>query len=99
MYVADAGPRVRCEAELHALQLPPDLGTLIPGQDVAVKMIFVDQGSNQELAEHEEVVLKSLGSKPYVAQFHGSIKSEESDQPGRKHSRRKMRPCANLIIG
>lgn len=55
---------MRCEAELHALQPPPDLGTLIPGQDVAVKMIFVDQGSNQELAEREEVMLKSLGTKP-----------------------------------
>jgi len=90
---------VRCEAELHALQPSPDLGTLIPGQDVAVKMIFVDQGSNQALAEREEVVLKSPGGKPYVAQLYGSFKSEESDQPRRKHSRRKMRPCANLIIG
>ena len=90
---------MRSEAELHALQPSADLGTLIPGQDVAVKMIFVDQGSNQALAEREEVVLKSLGGKPYVAQFYGSFKSEESDQPRRKHSRRKMRPCANLIIG
>jgi len=90
---------VRSEAELHALQPPADLGTLIPGHDVAVKMIFVDQGSNQALAEREEVVLKSLGAKPYVSQFYGSFKSEESDQPGRKKSRRKMRPCANLIIG
>ncbi len=90
---------MRCEAELHALQPPPDLGTLIPGQDVAVKMIFVDQGSNQELAEREEVMLKSLGTKPYVSQFYGSFKSEESEKPRRKDSRRKMRPCANLTIG
>ena len=88
---------MRCEAELHALQPPPDLGSLIPGQDVAVKMIFVDQGSNQELAEREEVVLKSLGAKPYVAQFYGSFKSVESNQPKRKKSRRKMRPCAILM--
>jgi len=90
---------VRSEAELHALQPSADLGTLIPGQDVAVKMIFVDQGSNQALAEREEVVLKSLGAKPYVSHFYDSFMSEESDQPRRKYSRRKMRPCANLIIG
>ena len=90
---------MRTQAELLALQPSPDLGTLIPGQDVAVKMICVEQGSNQALAEREELVLKSLGGKPYVAQFYGSFKSEESDQPRRKQSRRKMRPFANLIIG
>ena len=63
------------------------------GQEVAVKAILVDQGAHAELAEHEESVLKSLAGKPYVPNFYGSFRTEET-QAGSDITR----PCVNIIM-
>ena len=66
---------------------------LKPGQTVAVKAIVVGGGAAAELAEHEESVLKSLAGKPYVPNFYGSFRTEETQADSHV-----MLPCVNLII-
>ena len=66
---------------------------LKPGQTVILKAILVDQGAHAELAEHKESVLKSLAGKPYVPNFYGSFKTQETQADSDfTHS------CVNLII-
>ena len=85
--------KVRFEAELSQLPACPDMNGLKPGQYVVVKAILVDQGAHVELAEHEESVLKSLAGKPYVPNFYGSFRTQETQADSDV-----TRPCVNLII-
>ena len=85
--------RVRSEAELSQLHPCPAMNGLKPGQTVIVKAILVDQGAHAELAEHEESVLTSLAGKPYVPNFYGSFRTQETQADSGA-----TRPCVNLII-
>ncbi|KAL0023637.1 hypothetical protein WJX77_009568 [Trebouxia sp. C0004] len=87
--------RVRSEADLAMLQPQPYLGSLQPGQQVAIKVVQgIDREALRELAAHEEEVLKSVDGKPYVPRFYGSFRSEEVEEGSGA-----VVPCANLILG
>ena len=80
---------------MAGLQPPPDMGSLTPGLDLAIKhMTGMERATMRQLAAREVKVLEAVSEKPYVPTFHGSFDSREAEEGSSVGSH-----SANLLIG
>ena len=82
--------RARCEADLGNLQLPANVK---PGQLLVIKQLAgVQREKLRFMAQHEEVVLKSLRHKEYAPECYGLYESLEAGGGDVPY-------CGSLVVG